>query len=164
MTRTRGCGLVLAGLLLTSCSENTSSPPPGDLPRDSGPRREGGLDRGRDAAADAASADRQLVDLAKPDTTIPCGDGRPGILCGGACVLPMVDPAHCGGCGKACAGGEACIGGTCQSSCTGGTTYCNGTCVNTATDAANCGKCGTVCPATQVCSSGICACPTGTKL
>jgi hypothetical protein len=41
----------------------------------------------------------------------PCD--TPHLLCGGACVDAEVDPANCGGCGRACAAGEACVRGAC---------------------------------------------------
>ncbi|HUB09403.1 MAG TPA: LamG-like jellyroll fold domain-containing protein [Myxococcales bacterium] len=41
---------------------------------------------------------------------------RPGLplQCGGACADGDTDPANCGGCGIACASGQACTGGRCQ--------------------------------------------------
>lgn len=35
------------------------------------------------------------------------------VACDGACVDPLSDPAHCGGCGRACASGVACGAGVC---------------------------------------------------
>jgi hypothetical protein len=37
--------------------------------------------------------------------------------CNGTCADTRNDPAHCGGCGIACAAGEACTEGTCQVPC-----------------------------------------------
>ena len=42
----------------------------------------------------------------------PCGGHF--LRCGGVCIDPWIDTAHCGGCGNACAGGENCVGGACQ--------------------------------------------------
>src|SRR5512145_1388174 len=122
---TKTARYLVCALVLFGCSETSNPPPAPDLARDSGPRKEAGRD--------APLPDRPPLDLAKPDLAVPCGDGQLGILCGGVCVSPTTDPKNCGSCGKACAGGEACVGGTCQSSCTGGTSFCSGTCVNLAT-------------------------------
>jgi hypothetical protein len=37
--------------------------------------------------------------------------------CGGTCTDTLSDPAHCGGCGTACAAGEACTDGACAVPC-----------------------------------------------
>src|SRR5262245_37148181 len=82
------------------------------------------------------------ADLAVADSGPPScgGDGAaPGIVCAGRCVDPLNDPAHCGGCGRACMPGEACVGGTCQANCPMGTTFCSGACVDLRNDPANCG-------------------------
>jgi hypothetical protein len=87
-----------------------------------------------------------------------------GLRCGEACVDPASDPAHCGGCGHACALGEVCSSGRCALVCTGGTTDCGGTCRDLTSDRANCGTCGRACAAGEVCVDGACAlsCPAGT--
>ncbi len=81
-------------------------------------------------------------------------------LCGADCVDTDVDPAHCGGCGQACAPGEVCSGGACALSCAGGTTECGGACTNTSFDPQNCGMCGAACAgapnATATCAGGAC--------
>lgn len=41
------------------------------------------------------------------DSKCVCGAGS--ILCNGACVDPSRDEANCGGCGKACTGGQVCL-------------------------------------------------------
>jgi Stigma-specific protein, Stig1 len=51
------------------------------------------------------------------ETPSPCADGT--TKCGGACVDTKVDLANCGGCGVACASGEVCSAGNCQSECAG---------------------------------------------
>ena len=81
-------------------------------------------------------------------------------LCGGQCTSVQTDNANCGACGKACAAGEVCSGGTCGLSCGGGTTLCGSGsaafCTNTDTDNANCGACGAPCAAGEVCAGGTC--------
>lgn len=82
------------------------------------------------------------------------------------CVDTKVDPANCDGCGKACAAGEVCSGGTCGLSCTGGTMICGGSCVDPKNDPANCSGCGKACGsdnASALCSGGSCGlvCHTG---
>jgi hypothetical protein len=54
------------------------------------------------------------------------GSGEPAscapdtIECDGACVVSATDPAHCGGCGKACSAGGLCFAGAClAASCDG---------------------------------------------
>jgi alpha-tubulin suppressor-like RCC1 family protein len=41
-------------------------------------------------------------------------DGCDLLLCDGACVDPLTSAEHCGWCGRACPGGEACSGGVCD--------------------------------------------------
>lgn len=81
--------------------------------------------------------------------------------CGKACVDIYTDPANCGACGKACAGGEVCSSGACGQSCPVGETACGGSCRDLQTDDANCGTCGTACNPGQHCTAGACACPPG---
>ncbi|MBI4702126.1 MAG: hypothetical protein HY744_13415 [Deltaproteobacteria bacterium] len=69
----------------------------------------------------------------------------------------QTDPAHCGGCGKACAQGEVCSAGACALQCFGGTTKCGNKCVDLATDLANCGGCGSPCGGGQICLAGKCS-------
>lgn len=45
----------------------------------------------------------------KKPPSCPAGQRR----CDGACIDPATDPANCGGCGRACAAGWGCAGGTC---------------------------------------------------
>ncbi|WP_371817271.1 hypothetical protein [Myxococcus sp. CA051A] len=103
-----------------------------------------------------------------PDASVPeqC-DGGGVVLCGGSCVNTGADPAHCGGCGNACAAGQGCEGGVCVLRCQiDGQQVASGT-----VNAANaCEQCvpetsatawtpradGTQCGAGQVCSAGAC--------
>lgn len=92
-------------------------------------------------------------------------------------VYTAGDPAHCGGCGVACAAGEACVRGACTSSmcgesgqgcCASDATHplafcasatlacCGGSCTDARSDPRNCGGCGVTC-ATGACAGGACA-------
>ncbi|WP_373047008.1 hypothetical protein [Vulgatibacter sp.] len=48
---------------------------------------------------------------------LACGGDPSLVECGDDCVDTQVDPRHCGGCGNACAAGEACLEGECQLVC-----------------------------------------------
>ena len=74
-------------------------------------------------------------------------------------------PAHCGGCGRACALANAtagCAAGACTvASCSAGYGNCDGVAsngceTNLNTSNGSCGVCGRACAAGQVCSSGAC--------
>ena len=67
------------------------------------------------------------------------------------------DPAHCGGCGRACASGEVCVAGVCTANCPAGETRCDGRCTRIDTDGLHCGACGNACPMGQGCVAGRCA-------
>ncbi len=66
--------------------------------------------------------------------------------CDGACVNPLVDPNHCGGCGVNCNGG-ACEDGVCGAPppCPPGLVLCDGECVDLTTNPDHCGWCGNQC-------------------
>ncbi|MBX3209638.1 MAG: hypothetical protein KF764_31685 [Labilithrix sp.] len=66
-----------------------------------------------------------------------------GLLDDGCEVDVLADAANCGGCGKACAGGQPCIDGRCG--CPNGLSACSGFCVNLASDDLNCGSCRNQC-------------------
>jgi hypothetical protein len=75
------------------------------------------------------------------------------------CTNLKVDPENCGGCGRACQYGEACIDGLCG--CGAGKGRCNGRCVDVQSDGSNCGACGHACK--QFCEKGACStCKKGT--
>ncbi len=67
------------------------------------------------------------------------------------------DPLNCGGCGVACAPGEACVYGKCEC-------QCGSSCFHVTTDIDNCGACRSVCPGSRddaahggpVCNDGVC--------
>lgn len=104
------------------------------------------------------------ADPAEPPTDAPhdCAAGE--LRCGGACVDPLRDPAHCGGCGEGCDAGEVCSAGACASTCGEGEIACGGSCTDVSDDAANCGACGNACGEGRVCDDGACACAAGTEL
>ncbi len=126
------------------------------------------------------------------DGIFQCQAGRPDL----ACVTPMATPetcngkdddcngmtddtfnlqtdaANCGMCGKACAAGQSCCGGSCVdlkadatqcgmcgAACATGQSCCNGMCFDTNTDAMNCGMCGTACATGESCCGGKCVNP-----
>src|SRR5688500_4930905 len=80
---------------------------------------DGGLDAARDGDADAA------VPMSCPPGLAPCADG---------CVALVSDPAHCGGCGTACAAAELCTLGSCAAECDPSLTPCGRSCVDTSND------------------------------
>lgn len=100
---------------------------------------------------DAASA----VDAcATEGCAAPCP--RDQSRCGTVCVDTRSDPAHCGGCDRACDEGTECRSGACQ--CPEGLIDCDGSCVDPESDDANCGLCGRSCGSNESCSLGSCVC------
>ncbi len=98
---------------------------------------------------------------------------QPGLVdCGGTCIDPDTDRAHCGAgadCtaspGEACDAGEICNGaGVCELSCQPGLVDCGGTCIDPNTDRVHCGagaNCtaspGEMCDAGEICNgAGVC--------
>jgi hypothetical protein len=75
--------------------------------------------------------------------------------CNHVCVDTQRDALNCGGCGKACAAGQACTAGVCGAS--------KG-CADTTADPSNCGACGNVCPARATCAAGACKCADPTTM
>lgn len=124
-------------------------------------------------APEAASADTGTADAGAPVDTGPAVDVPPTCgalegLCAGACRSLLVDPAHCGACGRACPAPEGatavCNGGACGVACAEGRATCGGVACGTDTrsDHANCGACGRECSGTQACREGSCVgCPAG---
>ena len=103
-----------------------------------------------------------------PDASVPvvC-DSSGTALCGGVCVNTMSNPKHCGGCDKACGGGEACEGSVCTAVCQiDGQQVVSGA-VNMANSCEQCAPAtsasawtqradGAACNPGQVCSAGAC--------
>ena len=79
-------------------------------------------------------------------------------LCDGTCVDTLSNRLHCGGCARACTGGQTCVAGACA--CPAMFTLCGGTCVDARTDRANCGACGRTCHFSETCTAGVCTCST----
>ena len=92
-------------------------------------------------------------------------------MCDGGASCEAVgpdNPVNCVGCGMGCSSTEVCVaasasGGTCSTTCPGGTTECDGGCVDTMTSPAHCGAtsvCGVACPSgpssVATCTSGKC--------
>lgn len=81
--------------------------------------------------------------------------------CQELCVDLKSDPEHCGECGKACPGTQACVAGACATSCPTGELLCTSSgktaCVNPKGDNANCGMCDKRCKAGEVCYAGTCS-------
>lgn len=92
---------------------------------------------------------------ADASVVLPDGGTCPGttITCGAACVDPASDVANCGGCGRACSPGQACVSGVC--SCPAGDPAC-------APPLGNPDRCGgRTCRADQVCQGDACVCRPG---
>ncbi len=93
-----------------------------------------------------------------------CEDSEPPctlMVCGTTCVDLMIDPAHCGMCGRGCAAGETCVAGACTGTagCTAPEIDCAGSCVDPQTSPAHCGDCVTACSTGTSCVAGDCAEP-----
>jgi hypothetical protein len=93
--------------------------------------------------------------------SIACPTGQ--VLCGSVCATLSSDVTNCGVCGRVCAAGNTCSGGTCVISCPVGQFNCAGTCANPSYDPNNCGACGHTCLSGTTCSGGNCvvSCPAG---
>ncbi|MBK03738.1 MAG: hypothetical protein CL920_29650 [Deltaproteobacteria bacterium] len=101
--------------------------------------------------ADAGPTEKEPADEPKA-----CATGE--VDCNGTCTNTSADDKNCGSCGTACATGETCKAGKCESSstCSNGETDCSGTCTDTQTDDKNCGSCGTACATGETCKAGKC--------
>ena len=111
----------------------------------------------------------------------PCSYANAGAKCGakGQCALESCDithkncdtrsdngcesasasdPANCGVCGKACAGGEVCSFGTCSLNCAGALTKCGSACVDITRDLAHCGACDNAACIAPATGTGTVAC------
>ena len=98
----------------------------------------------------------------------PGFDDCDGLVTSGCEANLAGDPAHCGGCGQACAnphGTTSCAGGTCSPTCSVGWGNCDSVaqngCETPFGTVANCNSCGNVCPnamsgASAVCNAGVC--------
>ena len=121
------------------------------------------VDLGSDTETDVTTSTSTTTKTGSGGGSQTTGSGGAGpvcpgsILCAGACVNVMVDPANCGQCGAACADGQLCSKGVCGVACAGGTIQCGLACVDPLRDHENCGECGKICSAGEVCSAGKCA-------
>ncbi len=80
------------------------------------------------------------------------------LACDATCVRADRDDAHCGACDRRCAPSEACVSGTCVSSCEAPFVSCGALCVDVESDPDHCGGCGVRCPA-GLCVEGTCEAP-----
>lgn len=117
----------------------------------------------------ACGGDSPPPPVETPDASVPLTCDSVGFApCGDSCVNTASDPAHCGGCGKACVTGEACEDAVCVAICqidgkqvTAGTVNAANTCelcmpemsATQWTQRAD----GTSCNPGQVCSAGACS-------
>ncbi len=137
---TRLLHLAPATLLLMACSVEYTVPLDTDGPTSSDSGDNDGSENGDDDTCDEAL-----------------------LSCGGDCVDPQEDPAHCGGCDQPCDENASCEGGECLDSCGGacdpttevciedacvcrsGFDRCGDMCVDPDSNVANCGECGEDC-------------------
>lgn len=119
------------------------------------------LDGGVASTSDAGPLPRLFPErpsIGRPAPTLRAVCGLGELACDGGCVRADRDPAHCGGCGLACAAGESCVEGACAASCEAPFVACGTLCIDTRHDPDHCGGCGAVCE-TGVCSDGVCESP-----
>ena len=92
-----------------------------------------------------------------------CKNGA--IKCGKVCVNPQTDALHCGGCGRRCGAGIACVNGSCQGGgCPGDQILCGALCVDPDDNEQHCGGCNRPpCTGDLTCINGNCGCASGTK-
>lgn len=112
--------------------------------------------------------------------------GAPLTECDGDCVVLTADPSHCGACGHACQGSEACVNGTCRPGTTAGCSFCapglecvdgacgcagrgdlcfGALCMDLQQSRVSCGVCLQGCGVSgTACRAGQCVCPPGQKV
>ncbi|AFE06215.1 hypothetical protein COCOR_05146 [Corallococcus coralloides DSM 2259] len=112
--------------------------------------------------------DASVPDASVPDASVEMCTDAGTTQCGDTCVSTDSDPAHCGGCGQACASIEACESGVCVSVCRiDGQQIAAGT-LNAANACEQCTPAtsatawtqlaeGAECGVGQVCSAGACS-------
>jgi hypothetical protein len=77
--------------------------------------------------------------------------------CGDSCIDISIDPLNCGACGRTCAEGLACTGGTCaEIPCREGQQRCGDLCTDVRFDDLHCGACDSPCTGGTFCLSGAC--------
>jgi len=101
------------------------------------------------SGADVAGAEANAVDP-------PANAAGGGSMSQGAAGRAGAGTTPSDPCAGACSGGEVCVDGICQVSCTPGTTNCGGACRNLKSDADNCGGCGRLCPDNATCVAAQC--------
>ena len=79
------------------------------------------------------------------------------LSCSGQCVDPKLDDLNCGGCGRACAPGQACADGVCfERNCTGEVCDPSSVCFQSQCTERAC--VGVQCAGGQTCAGGACGC------
>ena len=81
------------------------------------------------------------------DSGVTSDGGCPttSLVCDGACVDPMRDPLHCGGCGSVCEGSLLCVSGGCG--CPSTMIRIEERCIDTQRDPERCGAAEVTCAA-----------------
>jgi len=113
-------------------------------------------------ASNCGACNNVCAEGAYCESGVCCGEAE--LVCGGACIDPLADDAHCGGCGLGCAGhpnssGGTCVDGGCELTCVGSFADCNldrvdGCETDLDSDPFHCGACGNECG--SICSEGTC--------
>jgi outer membrane protein assembly factor BamB len=155
----------LGAALLTACGDapavvdtdsasggQTTTAPTTTAPPTTADESDSGTDAATDGDSDSATTGPGT--LSSEPTTGGCPPDA--LECAGACVDPLTDQGHCGGCDAPCQPGERCELGTCVLTCDPDQTLCRGACVDTTVDPAHCGGCDSACDPGLSCQDSAC--------